>query len=58
MVTAIIQESLPRFVRQTYIEDGTFWKCTEDIITTYFNDTIYPAKAKNMIKYAYSELFE
>ena len=41
---------------QDYIEDGTFWESADDIIATYFDNTIDPERVKKMIQYASSTL--
>ena len=41
---------------QHYIKDGTFWDSADDIIATYFDDTIDPGRVKKMIQYAFKTL--
>ena len=37
---------------QDYIEDGTFWESADEIIETYFDDSIDPELVKKKIRYA------
>ena len=41
---------------QDYIEDGTFWESADDIIATYFDESIDTKRAEKMIQYAYKNL--
>ena len=34
---------------QDYIEDGTFWESADDIIATYFDESIGTKRAEKMI---------
>ena len=43
---------------QNYIEDGKFWNNVDEIIATYFDDTIDPARVRKMVQYASDHLLE
>ena len=43
---------------QDYIEDGTFWETADDVIATYFDESIGSERVKKMIRYASKNLID
>ena len=41
---------------QDYIEDGSFEECSDEIIATYFDESVGTARVKKMIQYEYKNL--
>ena len=43
---------------EDYIKDGTFWESADDVIATYFDESIGSARVKKMIRYASKNLID